>query len=72
MNEDTQPVAQPEATPPATEGTPAPTTPEQPTEPAKSTPVLMKKIDALMGMSVIGISLAATLLAMAIFANPYV
>jgi hypothetical protein len=37
----------------------------------KTTHPLMKKIDTLMGMGVIGISLAGTLLAIALFGNLY-
>jgi hypothetical protein len=48
-----------------------PTT-QTPVEPvANASNPLMKKIDTLMGLSVIGISLAGTLLAVALFANPY-
>jgi hypothetical protein len=80
MNEDTQAASQPQ-TPP----TPVENQPVAETQPAQATPVaqtpteevkkavnpLMKRVDTLMGLGVIGIALSATLLAFALFANLY-
>jgi hypothetical protein len=80
MNEDTTATPQPLTPPAPVQNQPAPETqpvPSEPTptvpsdQPAKPVHPLMKKVDTLMGMGVIGISLAATLLAFALFANLY-
>lgn len=80
MNEDTPAAPQPQTPPTPVQNQPVAETPPAPVEPTVETPTdedvkkvnpLMKKVDTLMGMGIIGISLAGTLLAVALFANPY-
>lgn len=78
MEEDTQAAPQPQTPPPPVQNQPVMETPSAPTEPVtqtdqavKTVNPLMKRVDTLMGLGVIGIALSATLLAVALFANPY-
>lgn len=79
MNEDT-PADQPQTPPPSAPSQPVAEAQPAPSEPIAETPTdtdvkktnpLMKKVNTLMGMGIIGISLAGTLLAIALFANVY-
>jgi hypothetical protein len=79
MDENT-PADQPQTPPTPVQNQPVAETQPVPAEPVVETPTdqpvknvnpLLKRIDTLMGMGIIGISLAGTLLAVALFANPY-